>query len=67
MPIYEYQCEKCGRVFESIVLGSKPETPACDKCGSREVARRISAANTIGKSSGSMNASCTPNPSSGFS
>lgn len=67
MPIYEYQCEKCRHVFESIVIGSDQETLACDKCGSREVSRRISAVNTISASSGSMNTSCTPNPSSGFS
>ncbi|MCF8112162.1 MAG: zinc ribbon domain-containing protein [Desulfobacteraceae bacterium] len=67
MPIYEYQCQKCKHVFESIVLGSDRQTPECDKCGSREVVRRISAANTIGASSGSINTSCTPNPSSGFS
>lgn len=67
MPIYEYQCEDCKKVFESIVMGSDPEPPVCDKCGSRRVARRMSAANTIGGSSGAASAGCSPNPSSGFS
>ena len=67
MPIYEYQCEDCSHVFETLVLGKDAEAPACDKCGSRRVARRISAANTIGGSSKAASAACTPNPASGFS
>ncbi|MFW6081479.1 MAG: FmdB family zinc ribbon protein [Desulfosalsimonas sp.] len=67
MPIYEYQCEDCKKVFEVIVMGSSPEIPSCRKCGSRRVARRISAANTIGGSAGKTSSGCSPNPSSGFS
>ncbi|MFO7931672.1 MAG: zinc ribbon domain-containing protein [Desulfosalsimonas sp.] len=67
MPIYEYQCEDCKKVFEVIVMGSDPETPACEKCGSRRVARRITAANTIGGSSGAAGAGCSTNSPSGFS
>lgn len=66
MPIYEYQCEKCEQVFEAIVSRSESEPPACDKCGSRRVIRRISAANTIGSSSGKTNNACSAG-SSGFS
>ena len=31
MPIYEYQCEKCGHQFEFLVLptSSAPECPTC--------------------------------------
>ncbi|MFP4159116.1 MAG: FmdB family zinc ribbon protein [Desulfobacterales bacterium] len=67
MPIYEYQCEDCKKVFEAIVMGSDPEAPVCDKCGSRRVARRMSAANTIGSSSGPAGAGCSPGSPSGFS
>lgn len=67
MPIYEYKCEKCKQVFEAIVIGSNPEAPVCDKCGSSQVTRRISAANTLGGSSGKTEAACSPNPLSGFS
>ncbi|MFP4452577.1 MAG: FmdB family zinc ribbon protein [Desulfobacterales bacterium] len=66
MPIYEYQCEDCKQVFESIVVRSDSEPPACDKCGSRRVIRRISAANTIGASSGKISNACSPG-FSGFS
>jgi putative FmdB family regulatory protein len=31
MPIYEYQCKKCGDSFEFLLRGQ--ETPACPKCG----------------------------------
>jgi len=32
MPLYEYQCEKCGR-FERIVKFSDPPLGACPTCG----------------------------------
>ena len=32
MPLYEYQCEKCGR-FEKIVKFSDPPLAACPTCG----------------------------------
>jgi putative FmdB family regulatory protein len=68
MPIYEYQCKKCSRVFEALVLGNDDkDVPACDKCGSCEVQRRISAANTIGGTGRDVSGGCSPNSSSGFS
>lgn len=67
MPIYEYQCKKCSRVFETLVMGKDKEPPQCDQCGSREVVRRISAANTSGGSFKDLSAGCSPSPSSGFS
>jgi putative FmdB family regulatory protein len=67
MPIYEYQCGKCTCVFETLVLGKDNEPPVCRQCGSREVVRRMSAANTIGGSEKSLSTGCSPNPSSGFS
>jgi putative FmdB family regulatory protein len=33
MPIYEYECEKCGHRFEKIQKFSDPPVEACDKCG----------------------------------
>lgn len=67
MPIYEYRCDKCGNVFEILVLGGDQSPPECEKCGSREVARRPCAAAAIGASAKSPDTSCAPNPSSGFS
>ncbi len=41
MPIYEYECKKCNKRFETLVMGS--EKPECPKCGSRSLAKQFSA------------------------
>lgn len=42
MPIYEYVCAGCGEEFTKLQkMGG--ESTACPKCGSSEVARKISA------------------------
>ena len=33
MPIYEYECEKCGHRFEKIQKFSDPLVDTCPKCG----------------------------------
>jgi len=33
MPIYEYQCRKCGHRFEKIQKFSDPPVKKCPKCG----------------------------------
>lgn len=33
MPIYEYECEKCGRRVEKIQKFSDPPLETCEKCG----------------------------------
>jgi putative FmdB family regulatory protein len=42
VPIYEYSCGACGRVFEKLVYGSAPAAVGCPGCESREVTRRLS-------------------------
>lgn len=32
MPIYEYKCEKCGRIDEYLMRFSDPDPQACTKC-----------------------------------
>ncbi len=34
MPLYEYECEKCGHRFEVIQKYSDPLVETCPKCGS---------------------------------
>lgn len=48
MPIYEYQCKKCGKRIEVLQLGTEPQ-PACgsdckaeDRAGDGELERLIS-------------------------
>jgi putative FmdB family regulatory protein len=40
MPIYEYDCEKCGHRFEQLVRAD--EEVVCPECGSAQVAKRFS-------------------------
>ena len=40
MPIYEFECSKCGARFEELVGAG--ETAPCPQCGSSEVERRYS-------------------------
>lgn len=74
MPIYEFKCEKCDKLFETIILNLSPETQAdikCPACSSRDVKKAVSVSN-VGFSSGSTSLSGMPstggcNPGSGFS
>lgn len=40
MPIFEYTCQSCQHPFEAIV--SRSEQPACPKCESDAVEKRLS-------------------------
>lgn len=42
MPLYEYQCEKCGKHFEKIEKVDGPHLRKCPSCG-RRVERLMSA------------------------
>ena len=33
MPIYEYKCKKCGKVFEILVKNGEDEPKKCSECG----------------------------------
>lgn len=50
MPIYEYQCQDCGKNFEYLVIG-KPD-PECTACHSKKVCRLMSTCGFFSKSSG---------------
>lgn len=43
MPIYEYQCKKCGAVSEFLISVETEEGVSCQACGSSKVKRVISA------------------------
>jgi putative FmdB family regulatory protein len=51
VPTYEYQCEKCHRVFEVRQRITAPALSTCDVCGGR-VKRLLSAAPFILKGAG---------------
>ncbi len=57
MPIYEYQCKKCGDKFEKLIRSMSEEPKVdCPKCGSGQTARALSVfavgAEGAGKSAG---------------
>ncbi|TAN37038.1 MAG: zinc ribbon domain-containing protein [Verrucomicrobia bacterium] len=43
MPIYEYQCEKCGRILNFLVRSmASHQAPKCPKCGHPKMTRVLS-------------------------
>ena len=42
MPLYEYECDACGRRFEVIQKFSDPPTEVCRECGKGPVRRLLS-------------------------
>ena len=65
MPIYEYQCKKCGHRFEELVLGSAGEKRvSCPNCAAKRTERLMSAFSTSGTS---KNKACGSAAGSGFS
>ena len=53
MPIYEFKCQECHRVFDLLVFSGDDVEMACPDCGSVEISKLISAAShTVGRSGG---------------
>jgi len=42
MPIYEYQCKKCGHVSSFLEKASSKGAHACAKCGSKDTQKVFS-------------------------
>jgi putative FmdB family regulatory protein len=41
MPLYEYNCQACGRRFSWLVgVVSDPTPPTCDRCGATQATKR---------------------------
>jgi putative FmdB family regulatory protein len=43
MPIYEFECEDCGRRTEILMAGTEEGLVACGGCGSRNLKKLLSA------------------------
>jgi len=43
MPIYEFQCQNCGTVFDSLQRLSDPDPTECPNCDAPKVVRRLTA------------------------
>ncbi len=46
MPLFEYECRKCGHQFEALVVGSR--RPVCPKCKSEDLEKKVSAFGVAG-------------------
>ena len=43
MPVYDYKCQKCGKVFEKFLRSlSAAASVTCEKCGSKKVKKLVS-------------------------
>ena len=45
MPIYEYECRRCGHVFDALQKMSDPQLTDCPDCGEPELRKLLSAPN----------------------
>jgi len=54
MPTYEYECKKCGAVFEAFQRMTAPPLTKCKECGAKGTVKRLvgSGAGVIFKGSG---------------
>ncbi len=72
MPIYEYECKKCGKIFDAYQrLGEKGEDLKCPVCGAEKPTKKVSSFSSCGSGgsgSGSYSGggSCGSGYSSGF-
>ncbi|MCC6680547.1 MAG: zinc ribbon domain-containing protein [Phycisphaeraceae bacterium] len=54
MPVYEYQCSKCGHVTEAVrTMSAADEALPCEKCGSKTTRQHSIFQAAAGKSSSS--------------
>ncbi len=60
MPIYEYDCTKCGKRFEVLVRSKSDLNPSCPKCGA---ARPVKALSAFAVASPSLSSHCDECPS----
>ena len=55
MPVYEYECQQCGRVAEIFLRSTEDQAVCCPGCGSKSMEKLVSASylvKTDGRSPG---------------
>lgn len=66
MPLFEFECQECGEVFEELVRSSSWEGVFCPSCQSQQIRKKVSsfASRTAGSSyslgNTSSSAACAP-------
>jgi len=67
MPIFEYQCPKCGNINEVLVPSADTPAPACPSCGEKKTHKRFSSFSAVVKNPAAgdchscSSAGCCPN------
>jgi putative FmdB family regulatory protein len=60
MPIYEFQCRKCGDTFEQLMFPSDPDDIAvCPTCGENDTCKLMSSFSCSSSGSGPEGASAS--------
>jgi putative FmdB family regulatory protein len=59
MPIYEFECKKCGNVFEEIVPQVSNASLPCPKCESKETQKLMSRVGGIAMGKMTSNPACS--------
>ncbi|MHB0877749.1 MAG: FmdB family zinc ribbon protein [Anaerolineae bacterium] len=59
MPVFEYQCQRCGRIFEKFVLSASADPGTCPACGASDARRKFSTFSSKGQG-GSAASTCLP-------
>jgi len=52
MPNFDYKCEKCGHIWEQLLLNGEDDPTHCNKCKSINIRRLIGSPIPIFKASG---------------
>ncbi|MBO4345286.1 MAG: zinc ribbon domain-containing protein [Victivallales bacterium] len=60
MPIYEYECQKCGKVFSHLHRRLNDAAPACPECGASDVKKKFSSFSAKVQTSGCAHADSCP-------
>jgi putative FmdB family regulatory protein len=64
MPIFEFECDRCGKGFECLVLSSSEASADCPECGCKDTKRVLSVFASAGGTRKSL-PSCSHPPASG--
>ncbi len=60
MPIYEYECQKCGKVFSHLHRRLNEAAPACPECGDKDVKKKFSSFSAKVQANGCAHADACP-------
>jgi putative FmdB family regulatory protein len=67
MPIYEYQCNNCGKVSEFLIIKTDEAfIPQCKRCKSKKMTRVLSRARVIRSEESRMESLADPSKWGGF-